>query len=57
MPDAPDRANLPPSPPLPNLGHPAQLKQQFSRHRSYATLAAHIEERNLFEDKALNGVL
>ena len=36
--------------------HPAQLKQ-LGRHRSYATLAAYIEEGDLFEDNALNGVL
>jgi hypothetical protein len=37
-------------------GHPVQLKQ-LGRHRSYATLAANIEEGDLFEDNALNGVL
>ena len=36
--------------------HPAQLKQ-LGRHRSYATLAVYIEEGDLFEDNALNGVL
>jgi integrase len=36
--------------------HPAQLKQ-LGRHRSYATLAAYIEEGDLFENNALNGVL
>ncbi|MBK8176984.1 MAG: hypothetical protein IPK66_17520 [Rhodospirillales bacterium] len=36
--------------------HPAQLKQ-LGRHVSYATLAAYIEEGDLFEDNALNGVL
>ena len=36
--------------------HPAQLKQ-LGRHKSYATLAAYIEEGDLFEDNALNGVL
>jgi integrase len=36
--------------------HPAQLKQ-LGRHRSYATLATYIEEGDLFEDNALNGVL
>ncbi|MBK8177209.1 MAG: site-specific integrase [Rhodospirillales bacterium] len=36
--------------------HPAQLKQ-LGRHASYATLAAYIEEGDLFEDNALNGVL
>ena len=36
--------------------HPAQLKL-LGRHRSYATLAAYIEEGDLFEDNALNGVL
>lgn len=36
--------------------HPAELKQ-LGRHRSYATLAAYIEEGDLFEDNALNGVL
>jgi integrase len=36
--------------------HPAQLKQ-LGRHRSYATLAAYIEEGDLFEDNALSGVL
>ena len=37
-------------------GHPAQLKQ-LGRHRSCATLAVYIEEGDLFEDNALNGVL
>jgi site-specific recombinase XerC len=36
--------------------HPARLKQ-LGRHRSYAPLAAYIEEGDLFEDNALNGVL
>ena len=36
--------------------HPTQLKQ-LGRHKSYATLAAYIEEGDLFEDNALNGVL
>jgi hypothetical protein len=36
--------------------HPTQLKQ-LGRHRSYATLAAYIEEGDLFEGNALNGVL
>jgi hypothetical protein len=36
-------------------GHPAQLKQ-LRRHRSCATLAAYIEEGDLFEDNALNEV-
>ena len=36
--------------------HPAQLKQ-LGRHASYATLAAYIEEGDLFADNALNGVL
>ena len=36
--------------------HPAQLKQ-LGRHRSYATLAAYIEEGDLFEDNALNGLV
>lgn len=36
--------------------HPAQLKQ-LGRHKSYATLAAYIEEGDLFEGNALNGVL
>lgn len=36
--------------------HPARLKQ-LGRHRSYATLATYIEEGDLFEDNALNGVL
>jgi hypothetical protein len=36
--------------------HPAQLKQ-LGCHKSYATLAAYIEEGDLFEDNALNGVL
>ena len=37
--------------------HPAQLKQ-LGRHRSYATLAAYIEEGDLFKDNApLNGVM
>ena len=36
--------------------HPAQLKQ-LGRHKSYATLAAYIEEGDLFEGNALIGVL
>ena len=36
--------------------HPTQLKQ-LGRHKSYATLSAYIEEGDLFEDHALNGVL
>ena len=36
--------------------HPVQLKQ-LGRQRSCATLAANIEEGDLFEDKPLNGVL
>jgi integrase len=36
--------------------HPTRLKQ-LGRHKSYATLAAYIEEGDLFEDNALNGVL
>lgn len=36
--------------------HPTQLKQ-LGRHKSYATLSAYIEEGDLFEDNALNGVL
>lgn len=36
--------------------HPAQLKQ-LGRHASYATLAAYIDEGDLFEDNALDGVL
>jgi len=36
--------------------HPTQLKQ-LGRHKSYATLAAYIEEGDLFESNALNGVL
>jgi site-specific recombinase XerD len=36
--------------------HPVQLKQ-LGRHRSYAPLAAYIEDGDLFEDNALNGVL
>lgn len=36
--------------------HPAQLKQ-LGRHKSYATLAAYIEEGDLFEGHALTGVL
>jgi hypothetical protein len=36
--------------------HLAQL-EQLGRHRSYATLVTYIEERDLFEDNAWNGVL
>jgi integrase len=36
--------------------HPAQLKQ-LGRHANYATLGAYLEEGDLFEDNALNGVL
>jgi integrase len=36
--------------------HPTQLKQ-LGRHKSYATLTAYIEEGDLFESNALNGVL
>ena len=36
--------------------HPARLKQ-LGRHRGYATLAAYVEEEDLFEDNALNGML
>lgn len=36
--------------------HPTQLKQ-LGRHASYATLGAYLEEGDLFEDNALNGVL
>jgi hypothetical protein len=36
--------------------HPARLKQ-LGRHKSYAPLAAYIEEGDLFADNALNGVL
>lgn len=36
--------------------HPAQLRQ-LGRHSSYATLAAYIEEGDLFAEHALNGVL
>lgn len=36
--------------------HPAQIKQ-LGRHASYATLAAYLEEGDLFADNALNGVL
>jgi hypothetical protein len=36
--------------------HPARLKQ-LGRHKSYAALAAYIEEGDLFADNALNGVL
>lgn len=36
--------------------HPSQLKQ-LGRHASYATLGAYLEEGDLFEDNALNGVL
>jgi hypothetical protein len=35
--------------------HSAPLKP-FSRHQSSATLAACIDERDLFEDNVLNGV-
>jgi hypothetical protein len=36
--------------------HPARLKQ-LGRHKSYAPLAAYIEEGDLFADNALSGVL
>jgi integrase len=36
--------------------HPTQLKQ-LGRHANYATLGAYLEEGDLFEDNALNGVL
>ena len=36
--------------------HPARLKQ-LGRHKSYAPLAAYIEEGDLFADNALTGVL
>ena len=36
--------------------HPARLKQ-LGRHKSYAPLAAYIEEGDLFADNALGGVL
>jgi hypothetical protein len=36
--------------------HPAQLKQ-LGWHASCATLAAYIEEGDMFADNALNGVL
>lgn len=36
--------------------HLAHL-EQVGRHRSYATLVTYIEERDLFEDNAWNGVL
>lgn len=36
--------------------HPARLKQ-LGRHKSYTTLAAYIEEGDLFEGNALSGVL
>ncbi len=36
--------------------HPTQLKQ-LGRHASYATLGTYLEEGDLFEDNALNGVL
>jgi hypothetical protein len=36
--------------------HPTQLKQP-GRHANYATLGAYLEEGDLFEDNALNGVL
>jgi integrase len=36
--------------------HPTQLKQ-LGRHANYATLGAYLEESDLFEDNALNGVL
>jgi hypothetical protein len=36
--------------------HPARLKQ-LGRHRGSATLAAYVEEEDLFEDNALNGML
>jgi integrase len=36
--------------------HPARLKQ-LGRHKSYASLAAYIEEGDLFADNALAGVL
>ena len=36
--------------------HPSRLKQ-LGRHASYSTLGAYLEEGDLFEDNALNGVL
>ncbi len=36
--------------------HPTQLKQ-LGRDANYATLGAYLEEGDLFEDNALNGVL
>jgi hypothetical protein len=36
--------------------HPTQLKQ-LGRHANYATLGAYLEEGDLFEDNALEGVL
>lgn len=36
--------------------HPTQLKQ-LGRQASYATLGAYLEKGDLFEVKALNGVL
>ena len=36
--------------------HPARLKQ-LGRHASWATLAAYLEEGDLFEEHALQGVL
>jgi integrase len=36
--------------------HPAQLKQ-LGRHANYATLGAYLEDGDLFEDNARNGVL
>jgi hypothetical protein len=36
--------------------HPARLKQ-LGRHKSYAPLAAYIEEGDLFNDHALRGIL
>ena len=36
--------------------HPTQLKQ-LGRHANYATLGAYLDEGDLFEDNALNGVL
>ena len=36
--------------------HPAQIRQ-LGRHKSYASLAAYLEDGDLFADNALNGVL
>jgi hypothetical protein len=36
--------------------HPSQLKQ-LGRHANYATLGAYLDEGDLFQDNALNGVL